>query len=165
MHMALDQIMHELIALLIGRLTHKDEIKTAMAMLGELFDMMRHLGARWTLWQHAVLISLINQRDRAIRHEVRPIAKLLGRHLKHACFFVVEFTDVACKDHATLVFVFEQFFNCMQRLAMTRLPSEPIDHWFAPRLSATLLGTRNTFHVMRTVSAERTMDIAVPIPR
>ncbi len=65
--MALDQILHEVIALAVWRLAHEDEIQTAMPMLGELFNMVWNGRAGPTLGQHAVLIRLIDNTHRTIR--------------------------------------------------------------------------------------------------
>ena len=163
--MALNQVLHELVALLVRRLTDEDEVKATMAMLGKLLDVMRNLGAGRALGQHAVFISLIDKRYGAVRKEARPILELLRRHLDHAGFGIVEFANVAGVDDAPLILELKEARDRVKCFAVTGLAGVPVNHEPAPIVSATAFGTIKTFQARRIVSAERIMLMASPTRR
>lgn len=103
----LDQVMHEGIHLLRRRLTHENEVKPAMTMLGELFHPMGDLCTWPALRQHVVLIALIDQTHRAVGKKARPILKLVRGDRHQAALSVIKLADISGIHHPALIFEFQ----------------------------------------------------------
>gem|GEM_PF-3915072 len=79
-----------------------------------------------------MLVGLIDQSNSTIREKIRPVTELFRRHLQNASLCVIEFADVARVNDAPLILEFKQPLNGVERLAVSWLSSEPINHDPAP---------------------------------